>query len=973
MQQTCGFNLAPNLDGLFTPELWLINLDKNNQPYSLAKRMRRAQLTELDFELPTDLDRLLKLSEELSLEGLDDYFCKPDGKKKPVLSLLWADKVVRPGMEKYIYRKLEQFYSLAEKNKIVLCLDAAKKPILPDYVLRWATEPAQAELQLERDTEMLKYRLLLKNNLTDILLTEVQVLSCSVPAWFGYRNELYKLPAINGKMLLPFKTKDVIEVSRAHEATWFRSFLKKNLEGSVEVSATGFELVLHETLQSSQLQIFKHLFQDAYLLSLHYKYAGAEFYHGEQNQVRSGINIPENSEGEVRIIRIKRDAKAEAAVCEILVAAGLVSDGQNFKLPDSVSLKSLSDWLHMHQAELFNKGIHFVLVEPVSGAAIVTEQPEMLVDAYGEKDWFDTRIMVKLGETRLPFKAFAGHIRNRKTEYTLSDGRVFLIPENWFTRYAELADLMLAQYTDTDTIRIGKLQKEILQSIDLEQVTKRETSKPAPLTGVWQGQNMLQAQLRGYQSTGVDWMLSVLSEGHGACLADDMGLGKTLQTIAVLVHAKQVLVSEQAALIGAAIQLDLFAPKAETHQPLRALIVVPASLVFNWQNELRRFAPHLFVYAHMGPKRLTDQRAMAAHDVVITTYHTNREDAELLRSIDWQFVVLDESQNIKNRSADISQAVFKLPAQRRIALSGTPVENSLADLWSLMHFLNPSLLGSYTAFQKMYQNQIEKDKNTETKARLSERIKPFVLRRRKQEVAPELPELSRQVQLVPMSDAQAELYEKTKSAARNALLKIGQESEFKFAALQALMKLRQIACHPALAGSNDLGASGKFSATLELWQSVIDQQSKVLVFSSFEQHLMLYRAHFEAQKIPFAWISGSTATTDRQHEVERFQNQPEVQTFFITLKSGGTGLNLTAADYVFILDPWWNPQAEEQAIARAHRIGQLKPVHAIRMISQGSIEEKILQLQAEKQELGAGLIDDEMPVMSMEQMRSLFG
>jgi SNF2 family DNA or RNA helicase len=229
--------------------------------------------------------------------------------------------------------------------------------------------------------------------------------------------------------------------------------------------------------------------------------------------------------------------------------------------------------------------------------------------------------------------------------------------------------------------------------------------------------------------------------------------------------------------------------------------------------------------------------------------------------------------------------------------------------------------------------------------------------------------------LVPMHEAQAELYQKTKSAARNSLLKIGQDAEFRFAALQALMRLRQIACHTALLPNEkgvDKGASGKFDAVLQAWQSVIDQGSKVLIFSTFEQHLRLYEAWFQVQGHAYAWISGSTPTDARQKEVERFQTQPEVSTFFITLKAGGTGLNLTAADYVFILDPWWNPQAEEQAIARAHRIGQDKPVHAIRFISQGTIEEKIALLQAEKYALSAGLVDDELPEgMSLDEVREL--
>lgn len=404
---------------------------------------------------------------------------------------------------------------------------------------------------------------------------------------------------------------------------------------------------------------------------------------------------------------------------------------------------------------------------------------------------------------------------------------------------------------------------------------------------------------------------------------------------------------------------------------LKALVVVPAALIYNWTAELARFCPSLSVYVHLGSGRKNTLQSLVEADLCLTSYHTLREDSSLFTALTWDFVIIDESQTIKNRDAEISKNVRQLKSKYRLALSGTPVENSLADVWALFNFLNPPLFGTFSTFQRQYLWRIERDGDQQAKDRLREYLAPYVLRRRKQEVAPELPQLSRQVMLVSMSEIQNDLYDRTKSALRNQILGLDQDPSFSFNALQALLRLRQLACHPALTGPIDTPSS-KMEAVLEHYQRIREQGSKVLIFSSFEQHLLLYKDWLEAEDHPYAWISGRVSAADRAREVERFQNQPDVQVFLITLRAGGTGLNLTAAEYVFLLDPWWNPQAEEQAIARAHRIGQDKPVHTIRFITRNTVEEKILHLQAHKFHLGAGLIDDELPPFTRAELRELF-
>jgi len=480
--------------------------------------------------------------------------------------------------------------------------------------------------------------------------------------------------------------------------------------------------------------------------------------------------------------------------------------------------------------------------------------------------------------------------------------------------------------------------------------------------------------LRPYQLRGVKWLIGHYRQGFGACLADDMGLGKTLQTIALLLYAKQSEENAEAEQSpSAALQMDLFQSHRTELRLLNALVILPASLVFNWQQELAKFAPSLFVYVHTGPGRLKDARNLAGQDVVLTTYHTARQDLKLLEKVDWRFIILDESQQIKNHRSEVSKVVLALRGRHKISLSGTPIENSLADLWAQMEFINPSTLGSFAQFREQFVIPIEKQNNEQAKARLFSRVRPFFLRRTKEEVAPDLPALTEQVFYTELVPEQRKRYDSLKSAKRNEILALFDDPKTRFAAIQALLRLRQLANHPLLMDADYQGGSGKFDDVLAQWDTVRRAGHKVLFFSTFEQHLQLFKKVFDAEKQSYAWLTGDTPMAERAREVQRFQADPTVQAFFITLTAGGVGLNLTAADYVFLLDPWWNPAREDQAVARAHRIGQQRPVTAIRFIARHTIEEKIRVLQEQKRKLGEGLFDagDELPVWSREDLEML--
>ncbi|MEM8585301.1 MAG: DEAD/DEAH box helicase, partial [Bacteroidota bacterium] len=381
-------------------------------------------------------------------------------------------------------------------------------------------------------------------------------------------------------------------------------------------------------------------------------------------------------------------------------------------------------------------------------------------------------------------------------------------------------------------------------------------------------------------------------------------------------------------------------------------------LIYNWAAEIEKFAPSLNLVHHTGPSRQKDVRVLSRFDIILTTYQTANRDQELLRQVEFSYIVLDESQQIKNRQSKAFKALNSLNAAHRVSLSGTPIENSLSDLWSQMQFINPGLLRSYNFFKQEFILPIERKDDEAKKAQLRKLVQPYLLRRTKDEVAKDLPDLHLQHYLCDMTTEQRRRYEKEKSAARNALLKNykAADGQYRMLVVRTLTRLRQLANHPALLSSEYAKGSGKFTEVMEQWEQVRKSGHKALFFSSFVTHLELFKAALEQSQQPYAWISGQVSAKDRAKEVERFQNDPEVQAFFISIKSGGTGLNLTAADYVFVLDPWWNPTTEQQAIARAHRIGRTERVIARKFISKDTIEEKILKLQAKKTQLAEDII-----------------
>ncbi|MEZ6149682.1 MAG: DEAD/DEAH box helicase [Pirellulaceae bacterium] len=442
----------------------------------------------------------------------------------------------------------------------------------------------------------------------------------------------------------------------------------------------------------------------------------------------------------------------------------------------------------------------------------------------------------------------------------------------------------------------------------------------------------IQADLRDYQRDGFKWLRRLAEWGVGGILADDMGLGKTLQTLAVL--------------------LD------RAHQG-PALVIAPTSVGFNWVREAQRFAPTLDVYLYRETERADFLQHVGPNSLVVCSYGLALRDAEALATIQWASMVLDEAQAIKNSRSKTSIAIATIPADWKLALTGTPVENHLGELWSLFHVVSPGVLGGWEQFRRRFAAPIEKDNDDERRLALRDRLRPFLLRRTKEEVLKDLPPRTEMNVYVEMTRDEREVYDKVRLSALgeiDALAKLSDVKDQRFRILALLTRMRQLACSPRLVHEDWKGRSTKTQQLCDTLLELRDEGHRVLVFSQFVKHLSLIREMLEEEKISYVYLDGSTEAHTRQERVDDFQDG-DATVFLISLKAGGTGLNLTAADYVIHMDPWWNPAVEDQATDRAHRIGQEKPVMVYRLVSQGTIEEEILKLHDSKRDLVAGIME----------------
>ncbi|WP_316840823.1 DEAD/DEAH box helicase [Pedobacter gandavensis] len=892
-----------------------------------------AHLKEKDFKLIKILD-----------ETEQDFIIKKYHKKpiRPVefFSKFFNDKFLE-GVRPKIEKKLAEALELIKKDGALYLMDSDGWPA--ERKIELAAEPATVLFHFRRNAMETRYFPTIKYQgmRIDFMFKEAQVVS-NQPAWLLLNDVLYFFEQdIEGKKLLPFLNKRYITIPKSTEGAYFEKFVAPLIE-KYHVYAEGFDI---KTEKHEPTAVIKVIYVDAGIsqLQLYFKYDTHAFAMGNEKKVTVHI---EKEEDNYIFTRIKRDATWEKQKFNFLTALGLKKVSplhHNLELPaerDEDQSYAVLNWVNEHIEQLKAEG--FEIEQDQGAKKFQFASNKIDFEIKEDNDWFDINAIVYFGSHPIPFIALKQHILHKKREFTLPDGSIAIIPEKWFSQYGSLFSLSdggkelklkkhhigLINELAEDGIANVTLSRKLQRLNDFENIA--DTKMPVHFKG----------DLRSYQKAGYNWFSFLREYNFGGCLADDMGLGKTIQTLAMLQKIKE--------------------EDEEQQTKSTSLIIMPTSLIYNWLNEAKKFTPKLKIHAHTGSSRNKDISQFAKYDIIITTYGITRVDIDLLKDYYFNYIILDESQNIKNPSSKSFKAVKALKSRHKLILSGTPVENSVSDLWTQLTFLNPGLLGTQSFFNEEYVQAIEKRKDEEKARKLQAIIKPFVLRRTKEQVASELPAKTEQVIYCDMSEDQAAYYEKTKSAYRNDLLSSmddGTYAKKQVQLLQGLTALRQLANHPVMIDDTYASDSGKFENVIHTLDNVLKGGHKVLIFSQFVKHLNIFKQYFEKEEISFSYLDG--ATKNRGEIVAEFQENTELKVFLISIKAGGVGLNLTQADYVFILDPWWNPAVEQQAIDRTHRIGQEKKVFIYKFIAKDTVEEKILALQNRKKRLASSLITTE--------------
>ena len=907
-----------------------------------------------DFEL---IDLMDKMNQDMVLKTFSAKIMKPSEFFAKTYDKQKGNELVQDQIEHYL-EKLRAETLEKMKGKMLYEMGNDGEPT--QKKLEVVEKRASIQFHFRRSEENTNYypTISFEGKKLDIP-SPTAYLVCKNPAWMVLDGKLYGFDKpVDGKKLLPFLGKKFVVIPKNLEETYYNRFVAPLIASFDDIEVQGFEINKnnyepHPLLTISELaqaitKDVPSLFESAnepvatdeagkIVFDLSFKYGKHRF----RGDAFGAVSVTvEKKDNDYTFHRVKRNIEAEKKFAQTLIKLGLPLKG----FRTAVEKAHAFSWLNENRVNLLNLG--FEVSQPdnrdkkyfVGKAVIELEVKENI-------DWFDIHARIRFGEYEISFKELRKLILKKKVEFKLPNGEIAIIPEAWLIRYGDLF-AMSETHGNHEKPVLKKYHLNLLKELQENNLAKVHMSdklrhleaftgiKDYPLPGGFSG------KLRPYQKAGYNW-LRFLNEFHlGGCLADDMGLGKTVQTLTLLQSEK------------------------EKDGSGTSLLVMPTSLTYNWEMEAAKFTPQLKILNYTGTLRNKDIARFEKYDVVITSYGITRLDIESLQKFFFNYIILDESQVIKNPSSNIAKAVLQLRSRHKLTLTGTPLENSTLDLWSQMTFINPGLLGGQTFFKNEYQIPIEKRGDEGKGKKLNSIIKPFVLRRLKSQVATDLPEKVENIHYTNMTAEQEEKYEEAKSYFRHKILdQIDKDgiNNTRFMILEGLTKLRQLSNHPRMVDSAYTGSSGKMEDLSHMLENALLEGHKLLVFSQFVKHLEIVKEFLNDKKIPFAYLDGST--TDRRDQVEKFNNEPNLKVFLISIKAGGLGLNLTEADYVFILDPWWNPAVEAQAVDRAHRIGQKKKVFTYKFITRNTVEEKILQLQQRKLKLSTDLISTEESIM----------
>ncbi len=906
----------------------------------------------------TDFD-LIKLTDNMQQEAIVKKFNTKNLKPKDFLAKIYGDQTAS-ATNKEVHRQIEarlENYRAKILNKIkgkrLFEMGNDGNPIWKEIHIM--PEKASVLFHFRRNEENTHYFPTLKYRGEKL---EWQYrggyLICKEPAWLVVDNNLYNFEKdVDGKKLMPFLNKKFIVVPRKVEKTYYEKFVTQ-LVASFDVYAKGFDIKVLRTRPEPILNLGilpsnrpLELFtadeggeeEDKIVFDLKFRYG--DYYFRSDQKFASNVELEQADESYI-FHKVIRDLDEEKALGDLLKDLGLSVRSSKVALDKRTAF----DWINTNRATLEQRGITILQSTNGQGKRYFLGNASISVGIRENIDWFDVDALIEFGTYRIPFAKIRRLLLQGKTEFELPNGEIAMIPNSWFVNYSDIFSFLETEKSSGEGMVLKKhhvalaneLQKANLVKLTLSDKLKK--LRDFSNIGTYELPGGFVGTLRPYQKAGYDWLRFLHEYSFGGCLADDMGLGKTVQTLALLAFQK------------------------ELNEESTSLLVMPTSLIYNWELEAGKFTPDLKILVYTGAQRVKDSRQFQNYDLVLTSYGITRLDVDVLKSFHFNYVILDESQAIKNPNSIITKAVNSLSCQHRLTLTGTPVENGTLDLWSQMNFINKGLLGSQGAFNKQFLQPIEKKNDKDKASKLHALIKPFILRRLKTQVATDLPEKVVQVKYSAMTPEQEKRYEEVKSYYREKIIKEIHETGVRnqqFTLLRGLTQLRQIANHPKLTEADYEGDSGKLEDIMYMLRSTVSEGHKVLIFSQFVRHLGIVKQFLQKENIRFSYLDGVTA--NRQAEVEAFQQDPEIKVFLISLKAGGVGLNLTAADYVFLLDPWWNPAVEAQAIDRAHRIGQENKVIIYKFITRNTVEEKIMLLQSKKMALAGALIGMEESFM----------
>jgi hypothetical protein len=780
-------------------------------------------------------------------------------------------------------------------------------------------------------------------------------LICHEPAWLVVDYQLYNFrKGVDGKKLRPFLNKKFIVIPKKVEEQYYSKFVTQ-LVSAFDVYAVGFDinverseprpiLFISDLANTSKTDLFGNTIEEEeeekIVFDLHFQYGPYSF----RSEDRRENNVElEKLEDNYIFHKVIRHPEKEKTYGDFLKDLGLPVNASRHAIPKTEAF----DWINNFREEVQEVGISIQQDQILRGKKYFIGKAQIAVEVKENIDWFDVHAIIKFGPYEISFQKLRKLLLQGKSEFELPNGELAVIPNAWFVNYSEIFAFLEEQEVDKGESLVLKkhhiaLAHEMQQGNLLQLTLSRKLEKLRDFSQIedYDLPVSFKGELRPYQKAGYNWLRFLNEYRFGGCLADDMGLGKTVQALALLAHEK------------------------EANPEATSLLVMPTSLVYNWELEARKFTPKLKILTYTGTQRLKDTSRFAKYDLVLTSYGITRMDVDILKSFYFNYVILDESQAIKNPGSIISKAVNELNCRQRLILTGTPVENGTMDLWSQMNFINRGLLGTQGMFKKQFLQPIEKKNDMDKAAKLHAMIKPFILRRLKTQVATDLPEKVINIKYSTMTSDQEKAYEEVKSYYREKIvteMTVPGMRNQQFTLLRGLTQLRQIANHPRLTDKTYTGDSGKLEDVIHMLEATASEGHKVLVFSQFVRHLAIVREYLDEQEIKYAYLDG--ATKDRQAQVKSFQENETVKIFLISLKAGGVGLNLTKAEYVFLLDPWWNPAVEAQAIDRAHRIGQENKVMIYKFISHNTVEEKIMALQERKMALAGELISTEESFM----------